>query len=351
MPFPALPPVAFRAAAMEPVRLARSARRQGLSALVDGDRILVRGAEEAIHRWGAATHCRIGVEPLPPTVPGIAPDTARPAALAAILAEGMAKWRKRGEGGTVDARMIHKIRVQMRRMRAAISLLGDREDPADQGLKEQARAFASAMGPAREIDVCLAETLPEAELAMNRPGALRGLAEALAEARALQYQQVRALLTGPEAFSLQLAIVQRAAVLVETPGPSLGEIAPDLIAGRVAKLKHRGRKLADMDAAPRHRLRIGIKKLRYLIEFMEPVLAEGTAVRFTQDLADLQDRLGHLNDAAVVEDLLVRLGLTERFDAGLLIGWLEGRPTGLRKLERRWRRILAIEPFWSLPPG
>jgi CHAD domain-containing protein len=72
-----------------------------------------------------------------------------------------------------------------------------------------------------------------------------------------------------------------------------------------AKLHHT-KKLAKSDNEERHRLRILIKKLRYALEFAEGLHGHAAEQRkkFANAVQDLQEALGHLNDAVVARTLV-----------------------------------------------
>ena len=92
-----------------------------------------------------------------------------------------------------------------------------------------------------------------------------------------------------------------------------------------------------------HELRIGIKKLRYVLEALVPALGS-TAEEQAQKMKKLQDALGDWRDTRLTEDLTGKLlvGKSSRAlqrEAGMLIGW-QARGLACRQdeAERRWRK-------------
>ena len=133
---------------------------------------------------------------------------------------------------------------------------------------------------------------------------------------------------------------------------ALPEFAADVLSRRHRKVIKRGKEIDDLDAAGLHRLRIEIKKLRYAAEFFSS-LYERKAVRgYTGALAQLQELLGSLNDAATVERLCERLR-DGREDAsliaavGIVRGWAAaGARDHLAQLPKAWARFKDADKFW-----
>jgi len=98
-------------------------------------------------------------------------------------------------------------------------------------------------------------------------------------------------------------------------------------------------------------MRIAAKKLRYSAEFFA-VWHPKAARRFIRHLADLQDVLGVLNDAAVTARLLSELApageAASREAVGLVMGFLACEQAyRLARLEQLWREFHDIPPYWK----
>ncbi len=132
---------------------------------------------------------------------------------------------------------------------------------------------------------------------------------------------------------------------------------------RRKKIVKRGTKLAEVDTARRHWIRIQIKKLRYACEFFGSAFLGKKAARQRKELIAalerLQDRLGDLNDISVHEGLAERLANTQQsgkrkpgtankaFAAGRLSGREEARIAPILKdAERAYARFAKAKPFW-----
>ena len=211
---------------------------------------------------------------------------------------------------------LHQARVALRRLRSALTIHRDMLDDGRLAhFQAELRWLAGAMGDARDLDV-LAARRSESEL-RARLEAARGEAYAQAEA-ALDSARARRLMLdllewlalgdwrmagGNEAIRLQ---------------PARDFAAAQLDRFR-RKVKKGGRDLASLDDEARHEVRKDAKKLRYAVGFFGPLFdgkrQKRRHARFTEALEALQDRLGLLNDLAVLPQLLERLDLPPE-DAG-----------------------------------
>ncbi|CAB3785332.1 hypothetical protein LMG28614_02106 [Paraburkholderia ultramafica] len=80
--------------------------------------------------------------------------------------------------------------------------------------------------------------------------------------------------------------------------------------------------LTSLDAAARHRQRIEVKRLRYALEFFEPITSEKTRRTVAKTLVRIQGALGDGSDAATALRFFERLDLTP-YQQGFARGWCE----------------------------
>ena len=215
------------------------------------------------------------------------------------------------EAGGVSA--LHQLRVALRRLRSAIStfkpIVEDDQTPA---IKAELRWLTGACDEARDLDV-FANDNARIEA---RAGEGDGLGPAVEAARSAAYAKASAAVASKRFRDLVLD----ATAWVET-GPWLLEagkaakrrarparrFAQDALDRRWKRVARCGRALAELDDAHRHKLRIAAKKLRYALEGFGPLFAAKAVDRFIDQLKDLQDQLGALNDAVVAGRLVERL--------------------------------------------
>jgi triphosphatase len=134
--------------------------------------------------------------------------------------------------------------------------------------------------------------------------------------------------------------------------------ASDQLARRWRKIGKKGKMLAQLDAASRHKLRIQTKKLRYAAEFFAALFATKRARKrrkqFLPALERLQDGLGDLNDIAVHEKRIAAVGIRRRqtnpnrvFAAGLLNGREDARTEAvMTAATEAYAELAKVKPFW-----
>ncbi len=216
-----------------------------------------------------------------------------------------------------DPEFVHQARVALRRLRSALRMFRGavgRERSRD--WRTELARLSSALGVARDWDVFALATLPpilrehgEAQLARRLAAAAkrRALRERRRAARSLlQPRYARTLL----AISRWLAAADRERAAQEEP---LAAFAARVIARRHRRVLARGRHVARLDAAGRHRLRIEAKRLRYGVDGLGSLFASERTEHYREALSRLQDALGAANDAVTASRLVAALGAPRRF--------------------------------------
>jgi triphosphatase len=105
------------------------------------------------------------------------------------------------------------------------------------------------------------------------------------------------------------------------------------------------------DAESVHNLRLEIKKIRYVVEVMQPIFGESS--RLIEQLTKLQDTLGVISDARGTEVLIKALlrGKSSKaiqLEAGMLIGWQARECLSLhKKLNKYWKKFNRIAGKWK----
>ena len=263
-----------------------------------------------------------------------------------------------------DPELIHQMRVAVRRLRSALNLFG----AAAPGIKDAAliaelRWLVGELGPARDWDVFLGETLPPVIEALPQEAGLAQLQEAADQLCQAARERACAAATSPRYHRLLLTLgswlwrepwrdAAEAAVLAQLDQP-LAAFAAAMLGRRHRRLRRRGRKLAQLNAEQRHALRIAAKKLRYAAEFFSGLYPRKASRRYLQALADLQDELGALNDQAVTGRLLEQIGAGGRDllrcrASGVIIGWIACKTRlQMAGMVRVWKRFNRCKVFWG----
>lgn len=270
---------------------------------------------------------------------------------------------ERGMLGCSDPEYLHQMRVALRRLRSAIGVFAPLlPDAALSEVRAELRWLAARLGPARDWDVLLTETLPpiEAEFGPReglkrfaaRCRMLRGGASARARraVRSARYTRLGPRLAAWLASEEWLARADPPARSVLL-GP-VAEFASGVLERRYGQVRKRGAKLGGLSAAKLHRLRIAIKKFRYASDFFAGLYDPRAARAALKRLSRLQDILGAMNDAVTAADLMSQgfSGATGRpaLEAkGLILGWSRGRAATLkRELKGAWKEFRSAEKFW-----
>jgi CHAD domain-containing protein len=183
----------------------------------------------------------------------------------------------------------------------------------------------------------------------HRRAAYAVLQEALASQRYNRFQLSMLLWIESRGWRNELE-AGSLAVLLE-PAPAF--------AGRVlTRLRHRaskrGAQFRQLPPDARHQVRIALKKLRYAMEFFNLLHNDnGEAKDFRRCLANLQDMLGHDNDATTTLPFLRALAhdpVTPEVQRtiGAVMGWqARDRAATATMLRKQWRRFKSLPAFWS----
>lgn len=263
---------------------------------------------------------------------------------------------------------IHQMRVSLRRLRAALGLFQTLFEPAAlQRWREELSWLQEALGPARDWDVFLAETLKPLREQVEETGRLDRLEVCARQLQTEAKKRANDAIREPRYSDLALRLGQ-SLELRDWLGPSTGEetvesFARQVLAGRVRRVLKRARNHQKLDEEQLHALRIASKKLRYALEFFRDLFGKKAVREALDSLTELQDCLGAINDAVVGRGLLDQLRLrlsagvkarrlvavAEREHAiGLVTGWQAQRiARDLVDFDKVWRRTKRAITKWK----
>ena len=221
-------------------------------------------------------------------------------------------------GADPDPEAIHQMRVATRRLRTMVLLFADGiAEPTRTRLAAELEWLGSALGGARDLDVQLAQldavrpsgapvepVLTEffRDLAATRSGAVLELRAALASTRyARLLRRLERFATPPQR--------QR------SPGPipplGVGAAAATAIAAAHRAVRKQAKRATRQSGGlAYHKLRIRCRRLRYLLEFLAPLLDEDADWLIAR-MTLLQDLLGEANDRVILAHRLRRHGAAE----------------------------------------
>lgn len=248
-----------------------------------------------------------------------------------------------------DPEFIHQMRVATRRLRAAMRLFAPRLPP---GLAEELlpplRQLMDRLGRARDLDVLLSEIAMPVMHALPDEPRLAVLVGAVTD-RQHAAREAAARHLGSAAYGRLMLLATAALHRPPFAEPAAEETVAAFASDRLRRLRKKVRVLAEAastdDPASLHRLRIGVKRLRYALEFFAPLCSGRALQRLLRRLGALQDELGQLNDLANAGLLLMHCAGDDprlREAVSLVGGWHASRhrellariPERLRELRR-----------------
>jgi triphosphatase len=260
---------------------------------------------------------------------------------------------------------IHQMRVAVRRLRSVLSALKPMlPQKHHRWASEELKWLTHALGPTRNWDIFAANLAAPVSEALSANRELEYLVRAAERRRHAAFDDVKqailseryaksilCLLRWFEAHGWREQPVSEDAALLLAP---IATIAPKLIERCYRRARKRSKRFAEQTPTQRHRLRIALKELRYIIEFLESLFDENQVRTYVNRLKLLQDCLGHANDVRVAYDLLDELlGETDHDvraierAGGIVLGWHErGIADHEPKLRQHVRRLKHLNPFW-----
>jgi triphosphatase len=243
-----------------------------------------------------------------------------------------------------DFESIHQMRVGLRRLRAALSLFKEMlQGPDFRKLKAELAWLTGELGPARDYDVLISKSLSPLRSSHHEKNELAALEadfdnhrrSGLATAKgAVESERFRRLVLDTALWLFDGDWRNNADALESSfrRQPAKAFANQELIR-RMHKIAKRSRKLSHMSPPRRHKLRIGVKKVRYGREFFASLAPDGRggdSRKVERTLKNLQSALGSLNDMQVHTTLahsLARINSSTRkaYAAGYLTGQEDAR--------------------------
>jgi triphosphatase len=257
-----------------------------------------------------------------------------------------------------DPEAVHQMRVAIRRLRAAMSIFKEvAVDGQSEAVKRGLRRLAGELGEARDIDIFIAKAIAPARERHPDDEDLAALAASYEARRKAAYERALEAVTSGRFARIVLdttAWLESGPWLLREKTAAMGEepveaFAAKELARRAKRIRKRAKYLEALDPAARHEVRIAVKKLRYAAEFFTPLFTGKSrgkrAKTLRSALGELQDRLGDLNDIAVVEAMehdaghgrasqLIARELAARFDEHL------------KAAITAYREFAGAEPLW-----
>jgi triphosphatase len=330
----------------EPIRLAKKSKAE-------------RGYELLLGRPPEA------LQPLSATLPKLKSNQSCADAFRAILGvvaeQILHNWQVVAESD--DPEGPHQLRVGLRRLRSALRVFRPVADSERlRELDAKARELGRVVGELRDADVLIGAVVAQARASNDGQPSFAKLHEVLLSELGAKRQQVRTALLSPEWSSFQLRLSLLSKVADDWTDAGDDRAAPARPVGKHArkgierawrKVARWAERLEELSIDERHQMRKALKALRYAVEFFRPIYPRKASRRFLEDLKDLQEIFGYLNDVAMAKKLM-DLSPVHAFDAelqraaGYVLGWHAARANEEWAAAReRWRQLECAPRFWA----
>jgi triphosphatase len=334
-----------------------------------------------------------GAKLKPPPAPALDPEMPTDEALA-ILTSGLVSTflTRLGQIETrTGAEPVHQARVTLRRLRALMLAFRPILRDIESALKPPLAGLKEVLGPARDWDVFLSETVDPLARNLDEADAVTDwLKQAASSRRDAAYAVLTEWLQGPDYRDLAWRLVglglghgwrlaeplaqaeaateaasaddgataeEPAATAATEPSTALfGPYTIKCLESRWKKTARSTRELAEMPVPELHGLRIKCKKLRYQTEMFLDVVPGKSGRRLIKRLAVAQETMGLLNDGSVAADLVRSLRpmpqaeTTDQVLAAEAIGLIRGYGVGHARESREavmqaWKKLVRHNPF------
>jgi CHAD domain-containing protein len=211
-------------------------------------------------------------------------------------------WRRNDEG-------VHQLRISLRRTLACLDLFSEQFSVAKETrwLQKTLKELLKSAGKARDLDVLLAREMPEQGKAQAQ---LRKVWKRKRKDCQEPLRQSFETLVQEEKLQTKTRVLLKS--LSARKAEASGEAIPDRSSWRAQQLRDRidlllkklpeGSQLKGM-----HSFRISAKQLRYVAELLQEFHADKTTKQLLRSLADVQKKLGRLQDEAVAAKSVARL--------------------------------------------
>ena len=254
-----------------------------------------------------------------------------------------------------DVEYVHQARVALRRMRSALRLWR-RHGACPAALGEELKWIAAELGHARDADVLVTETLPlltkqaSGTLLAAHRKALAQLTAQAAQARRAADAALRSALASERFAALARAVLAFSALPPAKGaerGPRLRKRAARQLGRAHERLFEAARFFAALSPERRHAVRILAKRLRYALDLFAVALPGPATEAYSDTLADLQEHLGHLNDAHVAAEALAALGAPTSLQAALTAHLAAREAPLLAQAEAALDRLADLPRPWA----
>jgi len=236
-----------------------------------------------------------------------------------------------------EAEGVHQMRVGLRRTRAAISLFSRMLPTASTELiKSELKWLTNELAPARELDVFMRKQVePGTRDGVTRRGG-RAIRKEFGTRRRQAFARAQASINSSRYRRLLIDVLEwletETTPRAQDAHRPIEDFAGKVLRRRLKKIRKEGEHLDTLSAPERHKLRIGIKKVRYGLEFFDSLYPDKRdqkeLAQLSKGLKAVQNALGTLNDFAAHREMTEEAALhaprahrrARAFMAGVILG-------------------------------
>ncbi len=257
---------------------------------------------------------------------------------------------------------VHQMRVALRRLRAIVRVFREAIDCDEiRRLARKARKFSSALGPARDWDVFLDQTLPPFRARGYEPEGVAAIEARAASLRADAWDEAAATVNSLSFNRFALDLLEAAHLqdwrreAVPLCDQQAVAFAARALDSRLVEVRATASAADAMKPAERHPLRIALKKLRYAAQTFRSLYPREQRKPYMAAMARLQDALGAINDAVVAQSLANEAAAGQGRAAARAAGFLCGfrmaeAEAASQAISESWHAFDAMAPFWREAP-
>jgi CHAD domain-containing protein len=256
------------------------------------------------------------IEQLQPTLQSVEASDSMTTAGRKVLLGELIRMLQHEDGSRLgeDPEEVHDMRVAIRRMRSVFRLLKPYFKAKDiRRFNGELQQLAWSLGDVRDLDVFLADLHQFQEILKPEQQAdlqtvIDDLDAQRAEARehlieTLDSKAYRKFVKDFSSFVTESGGTGKSNGKMSVEPTQVRHLLPPTVYNRLAAVRAYESVLAEPSATTLHSLRIEFKRLRYTVSLFEGVL--GTQIEgFIDDLKEMQDILGSLNDIATARGRL-----------------------------------------------
>jgi CHAD domain-containing protein len=270
--------------------------------------------------------------------------------LSGLLEDAWGRYRRASKRAKskITEESVHDLRVSLRRLEAAMDLIRPLADDPMQKARKKLERFFSSLNRLRDVHVQL--------LAVNN------LIDAYPDIRVFQKKLLKKALSLSQAFKEKLsdrrrklknsfdsALENSRTMLDEVPATEMRRIVVESAHDAFAALTDALRALDPLEIASIHRIRVALKKFRYMIQAAQPVLRD-TPEPTLQNMHELQTMLGSVHDADMLLEALKSWGKKQKQKKRRALEpayeFLADRRRGA--IDEALKRVHEIHTFWQL---